>query len=109
MRSRLALGGILSLLYGGAANAASAPAPAPAPASSTTQKAGDVADPGYMVRSSTKIDFNEAAIEGRMKAPDGFFLQGRKSQEMQNLLKLRSKFRRELSGSASAAENTPQD
>lgn len=59
---------------------------------------------GYTVRSSTKIDFNEASIEGRLKAPDGFFLQGRKAQDMQNLLKLRSDFRKELSGSAAAAE-----
>lgn len=97
--------GFLVLLFAGVAYSASGPSPAGA----TGQKASDVADPGYMVRSSTKIDFNEAAIEGRLKAPDGFFLQGRKSQEMQNLLKLRSNFRRELSGSASAAENSPQD
>jgi len=109
MRSRLALAGMLALVYSGAANAASAPKSASAPIAGSTQKASDVADPGYMVRSSTKIDFNEAAIDGRMKAPDGFFLQGRKSQEMQNLLKLRANFRKELSGSASAAETLPQD
>lgn len=105
----MSLAGFLALVYVGTANAASAPAPAPATAPASAQKTSDVADPGYMVRSSTKIDFNEAAIEGRMKAPDGFFLQGRKSQEMQNLLKLRSNFRKELSGSASAAETLPQD
>lgn len=67
-------------------------------------KRDDSETAGYAVRSSTKIDFNEAAIDGRLKAPDGFFLQGRKAQDMQNLLKLRSDFRKELSGSAAAAE-----
>lgn len=97
--------GVFLFLLAGVAHAASAPTPV----SATTPKASDVADPGYMVRSSTKIDFNEAAIDGRVKTPDGFFLQGRKSQEMQNLLKLRSNFRKELSNSASAAEVPPQD
>ena len=67
-------------------------------------KRDDSETAGYTVRSSTKIDFNEAAIDGHLKAPDGFFLQGRKAQDMQNLLKLRSDFRKELSGSAAAAE-----
>jgi hypothetical protein len=69
-----------------------------------TSKPSTDEDPGYAVRSSTKIDFSEANIEGRMKAPEGFFLQGRTSQDLQNLLKLRSNFRQELSGSAAAAE-----
>lgn len=67
-------------------------------------KRDDSETAGYAVRSSTKIDFNETAIDGRLKAPEGFFLQGRKAQDMQNLLKLRSDFRKELSGSAAAAE-----
>jgi hypothetical protein len=72
------------------------------PAKETGAGASD--DPSYVVRSSTKIDFSEASIDGQMKAPEGFFLQGRKSQDMQNLLNLRKNFRRELSGSAAAGE-----
>jgi len=77
-----------------------------APTSKTTRDSGPAtdSDPAYVVRSSTRIDFSEANIDGRMKAPEGFFLQGRKSQDLQNLMKLRSNFREELSGSAAAAE-----
>ncbi len=105
MMSRSALAGFLLIVCSGTAYSASGAIPA----NGGAQKANDVADPGYMVRSSTKIDFNEAAIDGRMKAPDGFFLQGRTTQDMQNLLRLRTNFRMELSGSGSAAENQPQD
>lgn len=76
------------------------PATASGAKSSTTTQDGA----GYAVSSSTKFDFSEASIEGKMKAPEGFFLQGRKSQDLQNLLKLRSNFRGELTGSAAAAE-----
>ncbi|NDE14475.1 hypothetical protein EBZ80_06045 [bacterium] len=77
-----------------------------APTGKTTRDPGPATDQdsSYVVRSSTRIDFSEANIDGRMKAPEGFFLQGRKSQDLQNLLKLRSNFRDELSGSAAAAE-----
>lgn len=78
------------------------------PGSSATNNGNDSTDPSYVVRSSNKIDFNEASIDGRMKAPDGFFLQGRKSQELHNLLKLRSNFRNELAGSAAAAVTAPE-
>ena len=78
------------------------------PGASTKNTGNDSSDPSYVVRSSNKIDFNEASIDGRMKAPDGFFLQGRKSQELNNLLKLRSNFRSELAGSSAAAETAPE-
>jgi hypothetical protein len=58
----------------------------------------------YVVRSSTKIDFSESVIDGKMKAPEGFYLKGRSSQKMQNLLKLRPNFKKELEGSAEAAQ-----
>lgn len=61
-------------------------------------------DPGYVVRSSTRIDFNETNIEGKMKAPEGFYLQGRRAQRMQHLLKLRQDFKKELEGSGEAAQ-----
>ena len=89
--------------HGLAAASGKSKAATTAPLNETAKPATDN-DPGYAVRSSTKIDFSEANIEGRMKAPEGFFLQGRKSQDLQNLLKLRANFREELAGSAAAAE-----
>jgi hypothetical protein len=78
-----------------------------APAEKGT-KAGGVQDgtddPAYVVRSSTKIDFNETNIDGKMKAPEGFYLQGRRAQKMQNLLRLRQDFKKELEGSSEAAQ-----
>lgn len=58
----------------------------------------------YVVRSSTKIDFNESVIDGKMKAPEGLYLRGRRTQKMQNLLRLRQDFKKELEGSAEAAQ-----
>ena len=46
--------------------------------------------------SRTKIDFNETLIEGKMKVPQGFFIQGRQGQSMANMVKLRSSFRNKL-------------
>lgn len=63
------------------------------------------ADPEFAVSSGTKFDFSEAAIGGKMKAPEGFFLQGRQGQQMSNLMNLRANFRKELIGSAPAAES----
>ena len=55
---------------------------------------------GYVTVDSTKFDFDEGMIEGRMKAPDGFFLRGRASQKLQQMVRLRSEFRSELKGSS---------
>jgi len=44
----------------------------------------------------TQIDFNETLIEGKMKAPSGFFIQGRQAQSMAQMVKLRSNFRNKL-------------
>jgi hypothetical protein len=49
--------------------------------------------------SSTQIDFNETLIEGKMKAPSGFFIQGRKTQSMSQMVRLRSSFRNKLTQS----------
>lgn len=45
---------------------------------------------------STEFDFEDGKIEGRVKAPDGFFLRGRKSQDLMQTVKLRDDFRGEL-------------
>lgn len=51
---------------------------------------------GYVSVDSTKFDFEEGMIEGRMKAPEGFFLRGRASPKLQQLIELRSHFKQEL-------------
>jgi hypothetical protein len=56
---------------------------------------------------STKIDFDAANIDGRMKAPTGFMLQGRKSHSQVNMVELRSNFRNELMDSKSAVMAIP--
>jgi hypothetical protein len=47
-------------------------------------------------RSQTSIDFNETLIEGKMQAPNGFFIEGRRTQSMTQMVKLRSNFREKL-------------
>lgn len=47
-------------------------------------------------KSTTRIDFDEALIEGKMKAPDGFLLQGRKQHSYRQMVELRSNFNAEI-------------
>ncbi len=53
----------------------------------------------------TNIDFSDTLIDGKMQAPQGFFLQGRQAQSMTQMVKLRSKFRSELRNSKSAVKS----
>jgi hypothetical protein len=53
---------------------------------------------------STNIDFTETMIDGKMQAPQGFFLQGKKSQTLTQMVKLRSKWRSELRNSKAAVK-----
>jgi hypothetical protein len=62
-------------------------------------------DDGYVVGSSTRIDFSETSIDGKMKAPDGFFLKGNSSNSLTQLVKLRSNFHSELRNSRSAVKS----
>ena len=50
------------------------------------------------------IDFNDTLIEGKMKVPQGFFIQGRQGQSMANMVKLRSNFRGKLKQSKFAVK-----
>jgi hypothetical protein len=61
-------------------------------------------DPDYGVTYSTKLDFDSTLIDGKMKAPAGFFLQGRTGQSLTNLVKLRSNFKTELRNSRAAVK-----
>lgn len=53
---------------------------------------------------STNLDFDQTLIDGRMKAPAGFFLQGRNKQSLSNMVKLRSNFKQELRNSKTAVK-----
>lgn len=61
-----------------------------------------VDETGFFASDKTKIDFSDTLIEGQMKAPTGFYIQGRKSQSLSQMVKLRSNFRNELRNSKAA-------
>ena len=67
-------------------------------------KKGD-RDGAIIGKDSTNIDFSAATIDGKMQAPSGFFLQGRESQAMSQMVKLRAKFRNELRNSKAAVKD----
>lgn len=75
----------------------------------TTSKAvkvdGSLPSDDVVSGSSTRIDFSETSIDGKMKAPDGFFLQGHNSNSLSQMVKLRSNFRNELRNSSSAVKS----
>lgn len=59
-------------------------------------------------RKITIVDFDEAHIEGKAKAPDGFLLQSRGSGAFKNILELRRNFRSQMhSSSADVVELLP--
>ena len=53
----------------------------------------------------TTMDFDSTMIDGKMKAPSGFFLQGRNKQSLTNLVKLRSNFKPQLKDSKAAVRS----
>ena len=59
----------------------------------------------FAVIMSTKFDFSETSISGEMKAPDGFYLQGRQQQSLSEMVKLRSNFKRQLRNSGAAVRS----
>jgi hypothetical protein len=63
------------------------------------------ADPDEFVAApSTRIDFSETVIDGKMKAPEGFMLQGQQGNSLSQMVKLRSNFRNQLNNSKSATK-----
>lgn len=76
--------------------------------SASLLSAEEEARPDYVkeaLLSSTKLDFSEALIDGKMKAPVGFMISGRQNQSLTQMVKLRSEFRRELRGSKLGAKS----
>ncbi len=53
---------------------------------------------------STSMDFDSTMIDGKMKAPNGFLLQGRNRQSLSNMVKLRSNFSSKLRDSKAAVK-----
>ncbi len=76
--------------------------------SGVAQAAGNKTTAGeggsFTATDSTKIDFTDTMIDGKMQAPAGFFLQGRQGQSMTQMVKLRGKFRGELRNSRAAVK-----
>jgi hypothetical protein len=71
----------------------------------TKVDAGGEHGDGFVAEASTKIDFSETSIDGKMQAPQGFFLQGKQSQSLTQMVKLRPNFRSELRNSRSAVKS----
>lgn len=56
------------------------------------------------IMSSNKHDFTETLINGKMKAPTGFYITGRNTQSMTQMVKLRANFRKEMEASFHGAK-----
>lgn len=82
--------------------AAQKPSKSPKPAPVKIDSSGD--PDGFVATPSTKIDFSDTMIDGKMKAPDGFMLQGQQANSLSQMVKLRSNFRNELNNSRSATK-----
>lgn len=87
----------------GAPKKAAKKAPTATPAPIKVNSSGPADD--VVSGSSTRIDFSETSIDGKMKAPEGFFLQGHNSNSLSQLVQLRSNFRSELRNSSSAVKS----
>ena len=68
-------------------------------------KPENLGDRNEKVTYSTKMDFDSALIDGRMKAPSGFYLQGRNKQSLSNMVRLRANFRERLRDSKTAVKS----
>ena len=75
-----------------------------------TKEEGDVNDLGdtkLVEQSRTNIDFSESLIEGKMNAPSGFLIQGRLSQDLTRMVRLRTSFKPEMLKSTGIPEKNP--
>lgn len=63
---------------------------------SLAEEENQVVDTKIVEKSQTNIDFSESLIEGKMRAPSGFFIQGRLSQDLTRMVRLRTTFKPEM-------------
>jgi hypothetical protein len=61
----------------------------------------------YQVVRSSSFNFEETMIDGKMKSPNGFLLEGRKRSSQQNMIQLRTNFNQELLDSKAAVMAVP--
>lgn len=59
---------------------------------------------GGRASDTTQMDFDSSMIDGEMRAPSGFYLQGRSRQDLKSMVRLRSGFRERLEDSRSAVK-----
>ncbi len=82
------------------AETAKSPAGSPAPKADATETAEparkSAVGSATVSKDQTSVNFEETLLEGKMKAPAGTFLQGRKDQHKNQMVQLRKNFRREL-------------
>jgi hypothetical protein len=62
-------------------------------------------DEAFISKDATSHDFSEYQLKGKMKAPNGFFLQGKKGQSLSQMVRLRSNFKRALRNSKAAVKH----
>ncbi|MEI8025589.1 MAG: hypothetical protein WCI18_04490 [Pseudomonadota bacterium] len=67
----------------------------------------DIGDTKIVEQSRTNIDFSESLIEGKMNAPSGFLIQGRLSQDLTRMVRLRTSFKPEMLKSTGIPEKNP--
>lgn len=67
----------------------------------------DLGDTKIVEQSRTNIDFSESLIEGKMNAPSGFLIQGRLSQDLTRMVRLRTSFKPEMLKSTGIPEKKP--
>ena len=67
----------------------------------TTSKLGA----GYHVVDSTDINFTDQMIDGKMRSPTGFLLEGRKKTKKLNMIRLRTNFAPQLIDSKAAVQS----
>jgi hypothetical protein len=65
------------------------------------KKASNQENSWITVRKSN-FDFDETLLQGKMSAPDGFMLQGRKEQDKKQMVNLRESFKTQLMNSRAA-------
>lgn len=53
----------------------------------------------------TEMNFDSDSIDGKVKAPSGFFLRGRSKQELNRMVQMRKSFKNKLRNSKSAVKS----
>jgi hypothetical protein len=71
----------------------------------TKKTSKDKLGAGYHVVDSTVINFTDQMIDGKMRSPTGFLLEGRKKTKKLNMIRLRTNFAPQLIDSKAAVQS----